>query len=175
MQQESLGAVVTRSAETWQFFAFIFAALLAASFGFIDEVAKRWPRVALKLVALIGIGYFTLFSTWGRNFLAGILGVFKTETLILQGASQTNFNWDVGQVSTGIIALCALGLTIWQAMLTRRHNRLSVKPYLTIWNDLDQEKHRYWIQLLNNGTGPALIKDFRIEIHGERVNAARFS
>ena len=36
-----------------------------------------------------------------------------------------------------IIALCALGLTLYQAWLTRRHNRLAVMPHLD-WNRAKQ-------------------------------------
>jgi hypothetical protein len=44
-----LGMIVTRSAETWQFFALMFGAMLATAFAFIDEVpAVRW-RIGLKV------------------------------------------------------------------------------------------------------------------------------
>jgi hypothetical protein len=48
-----LEMTVTRSAESWQFFAFIFGALLATAFAFIDELpAVRW-RIGLKIPALV--------------------------------------------------------------------------------------------------------------------------
>ena len=73
-----LGMMVTRSAESWQFFAFIFGAMLATAFAFIDEVpAVRW-RIGLKVAASVLIAYFTLLSPRGRNFLVGVLNRFKT-------------------------------------------------------------------------------------------------
>ena len=69
---------VTRSAETWQFFAFMFGAMLATAFAFIDEVpAARW-RIGLKVGASVLTTYFTLLSPAGRNFLVGVLNRFKT-------------------------------------------------------------------------------------------------
>ena len=37
----------------------------------------------------------------------------------------------LGEHSAEIIAICALGLTFYQAYLSRKHNRLSLKPHLT--------------------------------------------
>jgi hypothetical protein len=69
---------VERGAESWQFFAFVFGALLATAFAFIDEVPDvRW-RIGLKVVASLLIAYFTLLSPRGRNFLVGVLNRFKT-------------------------------------------------------------------------------------------------
>jgi hypothetical protein len=73
-----VGMMVTRSAESWQFFAFIFGAILATAFAFIDDVpAVRW-RIGLKVAASVLIAYFTLLSPTGRNFLVGVLNRFKT-------------------------------------------------------------------------------------------------
>jgi hypothetical protein len=69
---------VTRSAESWQFFAFVFGALLATVFGFIDELQSGGWRIGLKVVALFLVAYFALLSPRGRNFLVGLLNRFKT-------------------------------------------------------------------------------------------------
>ncbi|MDP3148584.1 MAG: hypothetical protein Q8N83_05585 [Ignavibacteria bacterium] len=55
-----------------------------------------------------------------------------------------------------IIALSAVATTIWQGILTRRHNRLSVKPILRI----DRRTivgEKVSILLINSGVGPAII------------------
>jgi len=76
-------------------------------------------------------------------------------------------SWEaIAGFSTAVIALCAFVLTIWQGCVMRRHNRLSVRPYLTTWLHSDTAKHIYAIALLNNGLGPALIKSFRLEVDG---------
>lgn len=70
---------ITREAESWQFFAFIFAAFLTLSFGLIDEIQGVGFRILLKILAFVSIGYFTLFNAGCRNWLVGILHRFKQE------------------------------------------------------------------------------------------------
>ena len=76
----------------------------------------------------------------------------------------------IGGLSSAVIALCALGFTIWQGVVARRHNKLSVTPHLTTWNHSDQNKKLYSIELLNNGIGPALIKSFAIQVDRQTIN-----
>lgn len=72
-------------------------------------------------------------------------------------------------LSSAVIALCALGLTIWQARITRKHNMLSVTPHLTTWSHTDKANHVYEIELLNNGIGPAFIENFEIQVDGQPI------
>lgn len=60
-----------------------------------------------------------------------------------------------------VLSICAIFLTVYQAVLTRRHNRLSVRPHLVwdiakIWNKSSVEAR---FSLHNKGIGPAIIKD----------------
>jgi hypothetical protein len=73
-------------------------------------------------------------------------------------------------ISTGVIALCALGLSIWQGILTRTHNRLSFRPHLTTWTHSDAEKGFYAVELINNGIGPAVIEEFSVKVDGKLVS-----
>lgn len=68
---------VERGSESWQFFAFVFVALLAIAFAFIDEIPNALWRVGLKIAASLAIGYFTLLNHWGRKFLVTVLIRFK--------------------------------------------------------------------------------------------------
>jgi hypothetical protein len=64
-----------------------------------------------------------------------------------------------------IIALSVAITTIWQGVLTRRHNRLSVKPILRI--DRNAVKGEYAsIILRNNGVGPAIINSVEFMVDG---------
>ncbi len=77
---EFIGAVV-RGAETWQFFAFVFAALATLALTLLDEIPDRlfrW-RIASKLVAFFGLAYVTLVNVRVRNWLVRLLGMFKEE------------------------------------------------------------------------------------------------
>ena len=58
------------------------------------------------------------------------------------------------------IALAAAIITIWQGFLTRKHNRLSVKPILRIDTQFLLGK-QCKILLVNNGIGPAIIKSVK--------------
>lgn len=79
-------------------------------------------------------------------------------------------NWEVvAGISSSAIALCALGLTIWQAYVTRLHNKLSVTPYLTTWTHIELDRFHYTVEILNNGIGPALIKNFQVFLDGHEV------
>ncbi|MGB7814820.1 MAG: hypothetical protein WBL28_00545 [Methylotenera sp.] len=71
--------------------------------------------------------------------------------------------------SSSVIAICALALTIWQAYITRQHNKLSVAPYLTTWSHADVDNGFYSIEIMNNGIGPALIKTFLVYIDGVEI------
>jgi hypothetical protein len=64
----------------------VFAALVSLALALIEEIPSelmlwRLARVGLKVLAFFVIGYLTLRSSWGRNWLAYLLGKFKTEEL----------------------------------------------------------------------------------------------
>lgn len=78
--------------------------------------------------------------------------------------------WEaIAGFSSAVIALCALGLTIWQACITRRHNKLSVRPHLTTWTHSDRANHLYAVDLINNGIGPAFIQTFQVCVDGHAM------
>jgi hypothetical protein len=51
-----------RGAESWQFFAFVFAAVITFAFTLINELLHLGWRIILKLVAFAFIGYLTLLT-----------------------------------------------------------------------------------------------------------------
>jgi hypothetical protein len=66
-----------RGAESWQFFAFVFAAVIALVFTLINEMRPRGWRIILKLVAFALIGYLTLVDPWMQRRLVDVLHIFK--------------------------------------------------------------------------------------------------
>jgi len=75
----AVSAEVTRGAQSWQFFAFVFAAVLSIVYAAINDIAeRRWLRMAVKLGATCIVGYFTLVDVRGRNKFR-LLGRFKKE------------------------------------------------------------------------------------------------
>ena len=68
-----------------------------------------------------------------------------------------------------VIAASALGLTVWQGCLTRKHNRLSVTPHLdwhinTRWTP---QGATFSFVLKNTGIGPAIIKSRTFHLDGK--------
>ncbi|MEH6649966.1 MAG: hypothetical protein V7707_08090 [Motiliproteus sp.] len=64
----------------------------------------------------------------------------------------------LANIATVFIALCALVLTYAQVRSIHKHNRISVRPYLTTWEHIGGEDDSYVVDLINGGTGPAIIK-----------------
>lgn len=82
-------------------------------------------------------------------------------------SKEPHLSWEaIAGLSSAIIAFCAFWLTVWQAKITRNHNKLSVTPHLTTWSQRDVANCRYSVELLNNGIGPALIESFNIYVDG---------
>jgi len=56
-----------------------------------------------------------------------------------------------------LIAVCAVGLTLWQGYQTRIHNRLSVRPDLVQLRSVRPYQEGIGIYIENNGLGPGTI------------------
>jgi hypothetical protein len=66
-----------------------------------------------------------------------------------------------------VIAFAALFLSVWQAYQYRKHNELSVKPFLQLISEMAAGEPANGILINNAGFGPAIIKDFRIYVDGK--------
>ncbi|MBL0626496.1 hypothetical protein [Aeromonas jandaei] len=71
--------------------------------------------------------------------------------------SQLFSTGDVISICAAIIALSALGISIWQGILTRRHNQISVRPHIDCHANMTKGE-RIDVVLYNHGVGPALFK-----------------
>ncbi|MGX1927309.1 hypothetical protein ACUALS_19425 [Vibrio sp. NH-7] len=71
-------------------------------------------------------------------------------------------------MSAAVIALSALGVSVWQSVLNREYFRKSTKPHLCIDQTLTDEK-LLGFTLQNNGLGPAIITDFCVLVDGYRL------
>ena len=75
-----------------------------------------------------------------------------------------------------LVSICALFLTISQAMATRKHNRLTVRPHLATYTDNKADLERAGVRIIkieitNSGLGPAIIKTFEPLLDGEPLKA----
>ena len=74
------------------------------------------------------------------------------------------------QFAALVVAVCALVVTVWQGVVTRKHNRLSVTPVLTLYRrEIDGI-----ITVKNNGIGPALIISQEVYFRGEPLEEESF-
>lgn len=72
-------------------------------------------------------------------------------------------------ISAAFIALCALGVTIWQGYVTRSHNKVTVRPILSIYVDVADE-NKIGVRIRNDGFGPAIITEMTIEKSNQKFN-----
>ena len=78
----------------------------------------------------------------------------------------TNIWKFIGENASEVIAFSALGLAVWQGYIARRHNKLSVRPYLAFSSTfLDEEPH-FTVDIKNNGLGTAIITDYKVILDG---------
>ena len=78
----------------------------------------------------------------------------------------------IANVLTLVVALAAIGLSIWEGRENRLHNRLSVLPYLqqyviTIRDGLSDPDYRITYALKNTGLGPAVLKELYMYVDDE--------
>ncbi|MEH0739959.1 hypothetical protein H4F05_00435 [Vibrio cholerae] len=72
---------------------------------------------------------------------------------------------DIIALSSLVIAALAFVVTIWQSVLAREHNRLSVRPYLEVLGDFSFDSP-ISVKIVNHGVGPAILKSISAEIDG---------
>lgn len=75
-------------------------------------------------------------------------------------------------LASAVIAACALGVTIWQGRQNYKHNKLSVRPFLSTmeYHTEDGNIGQITFALINCGIGPAIIKNFVLLDGDEEVS-----
>lgn len=80
--------------------------------------------------------------------------------------------WSIGtSIASVVIAMTALLFTWLQTKKTDKHNRLMVTPHISSITHIDNDNGIIMLHLENNGIGPAIIKDFSIEIDGKIISS----
>ena len=73
---------VTRGSESWQFFAFVFAAVFGLAVTLFDDVVQGkelWFKLVGKASIFIATFYLFMINNWVRNELVKVLGWLKVE------------------------------------------------------------------------------------------------
>lgn len=68
------------------------------------------------------------------------------------------------EITSVFIAMLALGLTIYQGIQARYHNRLTVMPLLRIEHSASKLNNDYSISIRNDGLGPARITGIEVNV-----------
>src|SRR5690242_3988556 len=88
--------------------------------------------------------------------------------------SITDTNASVISLTSLLIALCTFGLTLYHFYVIRKHNRITVRPYLTTRLDKnwDWDNNTLVVEwmLSNDGIGPAIIASYELRLDGETVD-----
>lgn len=66
---------------------------------------------------------------------------------------------DVTAIAGVFIALIAIVISIWQVIVSRKHDLISVRPILSYSTFMNDEIGKYVITICNVGGGPAIIKE----------------
>ncbi len=76
----------------------------------------------------------------------------------------------VTAIAAIVVAVAALGVSIWEGRVSRQHNRLSVKPApCFIWRD--HPGHPLGLYLKNMGLGPAFVDRLATSLDSDAVTA----
>jgi hypothetical protein len=67
------------------------------------------------------------------------------------------------------ISILALALSIWSAVESRKHSRLSVRPEVSFFRDFKPTSKEVGLYIDNTGLGPAIIRDTRVYFDGKRI------
>lgn len=79
--------------------------------------------------------------------------------------------WSIGtSIASVVIAMTAVAFTWFQIQKVDKHNRLMVTPHIASITVIDKDSFKTSLYLENNGIGPAIIKDFSIEVDGKAIN-----
>ena len=113
------------------------------------------------VMAMVGVSAaisFDLVAALGMPSLGG-----EPPPLVATGMGST-----AGDVSLVVIAVAALAIAAYQGIELRRHNRLSVRPILS----MDTNLTKGVLTLRNKGFGPALVSEVRVAIEDAPLQRA---
>lgn len=90
--------------------------------------------------------------------------------IFINATSESSWTDDVPAIASGVIALLALFATLYQSHLSRKHNRLSIRPHLAVHGE-EGDDFTFTVIIRNDGLGPASIEDLIIYRDGKKINA----
>ncbi|MEO6346624.1 MAG: hypothetical protein ABIO60_01820 [Aquaticitalea sp.] len=73
-------------------------------------------------------------------------------------------------IAATFVSFCALGITLYQTRILKQQLYASVWPRLEMNHTWNNVKNTYLLNIENNGVGPAIIKEVRIEYKNQVFN-----
>ncbi len=113
-------------------------------------------KIAVAVTIIAIASYANIDVTWAW------VSSWKAETVMIATA-----------IASIVIAACALVATTVQGMQNRKHNRLSLRPFLVAVGDIDRKDNVVYFdfQLTNRGVGPAIIKEIELLFNDKVVSS----
>jgi hypothetical protein len=93
--------------------------------------------------------------------------VEKNEAGIGQSNPQRLKSWLDANWAGVVVSLLALAVAVYSAYATRKHNRLSVRPHISLSFNAN-DKGAGWVRTIS-GAGPAIINTFEVTVDGKPV------
>ncbi|WP_392440372.1 hypothetical protein AABD61_08360 [Edwardsiella piscicida] len=87
----------------------------------------------------------------------------------MESSSRFTITSLIVSICSAIIALCALGLSIYMGWLQKNNYEISVQPYITLVPTIDPEKNEYGFYLYNAGLGKGYIENIEYFLNGKQV------
>lgn len=72
-------------------------------------------------------------------------------------------------LSALVVAIIALGFSIWQGREQVRHNHISVEPRLTSYFSIDGKQKLWGVYVINNGMGTGFVEELNVFVDGKKV------
>jgi hypothetical protein len=72
-------------------------------------------------------------------------------------------------IATVSIALFAFGFSIWQGVIQRTHNHVSLEPRINAYYSNDGKEDQEGLYIINNGMGPAFVENFEVSVDGRAI------
>jgi hypothetical protein len=91
-------------------------------------------------------------------------------------AAESKRNWRISKASPYVpifISVLALCSSVYSALETRIHDRLSAMPFTSFFYRVDETADEVGLYYKNTGLGPAVVSSMRVYFDGKRINDFR--
>lgn len=72
-------------------------------------------------------------------------------------------------ISALLVAVIALGFSIWQGRTQIEHNHITVEPRINSYFSSNEKEDKWGIYLINNGMGAAFVSELTVLVDGVEV------